>query len=145
MPTGAVLAGGSFLSADPLDSGFPLLFEYASDGTPQPDASNCANTSILGHHYANTQELVAKTIEHLNLGCYRLNEQRRLVRARIEKMIEFARENSAGVKSANVRLGLARRLFSSNANSPWPQFFSLLRWRLGQAAEQHLKAIDYNG
>jgi len=124
---------------------FPLLFQYAPDGTPEPHLANCASATIPNHHYGDTTEFVAKTIEHLNLGCFRLNEERRIVRAQLDKRIASARIGSPGVAPDDVLLSLARRLFSTGSGSSWPQFFSLLRWRLGAAAERHLRDIQYSG
>jgi len=124
---------------------FPLLFQYAPDGAPEPHPANCAITVIPHHHYTDTSEFVSKTIEHLNLGCFRLNESRRIVRAQLEKRIASARTASPGAAPDQVLLGLARRMFSADTNSPWPRFFSLLRWKLGPAAERHLQDIHFNG
>jgi len=124
---------------------FPLLFKFAPDGTPEPHLENCAATIIPNHRYADSAEFVAKTIEHLNLGCFRLNQARRIVRAQLEKQIKTARERSPGASPDDVLLSLARRLLSSNVESPWPQFFSLLRWKLGAAAERHLQEIQFTG
>ena len=30
-------------------------------------------------------------------------------------------------------------------NTPWPPFFTLIRWRLGEAAETHLQSIHFQG
>lgn len=135
---------GWLLSPDEVPA-FPLLIGYAPDGTPEPHFENCKATLIPNHHYADTSELVAKTIEHLNLGCFRLNEARRIVRAQLEKRIASARQASPTALPQDVLLALARRLFSSNASSPWPQFFSLLRWKLGAAAERRLNEMNYIG
>ena len=135
---------GWVLAPDELPA-LPLLFKYAPDGTPEPNPENCAAVAIPNHHYADTTEFVAKTIVHLNLGCFRLNEARRIIRAQLEKRIDRARKGSPGASPDEVLLVLARRLFSSNLESPWPQFFSLIRWKLGAAAERHLQDIQFNG
>lgn len=140
----AALPEGWVIAPDEVPAS-PLLFRYAPDGTPEPHPENCAASIIPNHHYADTTEFVAKTIEHLNLGCFRLNEARRIVRAQLEKRIESARRGSPGAAPDDVLLVLARRLFSSNSDSPWPQFFSLLRWKLGPAAERHLQDIQFAG
>lgn len=135
---------GWVLAPDNLPA-FPLLFQYAPDGTPEPHCENCAATTIPNHHYATTAEFVAKTIEHLNLGCFRLNAERCIAQAELQKRIRSARNASAHMQPEEVLLILARRLFSPNSDSSWPQFFSLLRSRLGPVAEQHLRAISFNG
>jgi len=124
---------------------FPLLFEFTSDGAPKPHAQNCATVMMPNNRYIDTERLVKKTIEHLNLGCARLNRNRAIARAQLEKRIQQVREQSHGIDSQTVMLNLARRVFSQNENTPWPEFFSLIRWRLGDAAEARLQEIDYAG
>lgn len=124
---------------------FPLLFQFAPDGTPEPHPQNCRTLTLPGHHYPDTATLVSKTIEHLNLGCPRLNRNRRIAKAQLEKQIEKARQLAPGASQPDVMLGLTRRLFSQNVYSPWPEYFSLIRWRLGDPAETHLRSINYAG
>lgn len=139
-----VACEGYLLAPDEIPA-FPLLFQFASDGAPEPHAQHCAAVAIPNNQYGSTAELVSKTIEHLNLKCARLNRNRAIVRARLEKMIGQAREGSHGVDPYTVMLNLARRLFSQHAAAPWPEFFSLIRWRLGKAAEVRLREIGYDG
>lgn len=122
---------------------FPLLLQYAPDGTPEPHPTNCVLLLLPNNRYSDTATLVAKTIEHLNLGCPRLNRSRSIAKARLEKLIQQARERTPGANSQVVLLGLARRLFSQHNDSLWPEFFSLIRWRLGDPAEIHLRSIRY--
>lgn len=122
---------------------FPLLFQYAPNGTPEPHLTNCASITLPNNCYPDTATLVAKTIEHFNLGCTRLNRNRSIAKAQLEKLIQKARERAPGAEPQVVLLGLARRLFSIDADSSWPEFFSLIRGRLGIPAEDHLKAIHY--
>lgn len=122
---------------------FPLLFQFAPDGTPEPHVENCAPLTMPSHHYSDTPMLVAKTIEHLNLGCPRLNRSRRIAKAQLEKQIKKARERAPGAAPQAVLLSLARHLFSHRVDSPWPEFFSLIRWRLGDPAGDHLQSIQY--
>jgi uncharacterized protein (TIGR02646 family) len=44
---------------------FPILFQYAPSGMPEPHSANCAVTAIPNNHHADTAILVSKTIEHL--------------------------------------------------------------------------------
>jgi len=122
---------------------FPGLFQFAPDGTPEPCPENCAAHIVLNNRYPDTATLVSRTIEHLNLGCARLNRSRCIAKARLEKMIEGFRENSRGANPQQLRLQLARRLFSNDVSTPWPEFFTLIRWRLGEPAEEHLHAIAF--
>jgi uncharacterized protein (TIGR02646 family) len=124
---------------------FPLLFQYAPDGMPEPHHKNCAMVIIQGNQYPDTITLVAKTIEHLNLGCSRLNRRRCIVKNQLEKEIERERKKNPGVPSLTILTQIARKQFSSNVTSPWPEFFSLIRWRLGTVAEQHLASINFSG
>lgn len=124
---------------------FPPLFQFTSNGVPEPHQANCAATVIPNNRHGDTATLVAKTIEHLNLNCPRLNGRRCIVRAQLEKRIMQVRQNANGAQAQQVLLGLARRLFSNNANSPWPEFFSLIRWRLGEPAETHLQSVNFTG
>lgn len=64
---------------------FPLLFRFAPDGTPEADPEKCAALSLPNHHYADTATLVAKTIEHLNLGCTRLKRSRSIAKAQLSR------------------------------------------------------------
>ena len=122
---------------------FPLLFQFDPDGKPEPHTQNCATLELPNHHYQDTATLVSKTIEHLNLGCMRLNRNRLAVKTVLEKQIKAAREQSPGIDPQIVLFNLAQRWFSDDVNSPWPEFFSLIRWRLGDAAEIHLQSIHY--
>lgn len=124
---------------------FPLIIKYSPDGLPEPHRENCERITFPNNKYLSSCELVAKTIEHLNLGCFRLAEKRRIAKAQLEKRIQMARSASPGAQPEEVMLGLARRLFAEDSESSWPEFFSLLRWRLGAPAEQHLNAIGYDG
>ena len=124
---------------------FPLLFQFAPNGTPEPHPQNCGALALPGSHYPNTTTLVSKTIEHLNLGCPRLNRNRCIAKAQLEKQIRKAQQSAPGVPPQSVMLDLARRLLSQGADSPWPQYFSLVRWRLGDPAEAHLQSLNYAG
>ena len=123
---------------------FPLLFHFAPDGTPEPH-QNCKAQNLPGNNHPDTATLVAKTIEHLNLACPRLNRSRCIAKARLEKQIETLRKQAGGASPQQLLLLLARRLFAANIASPWPQFFTLIRWRLGAPAEDHLQSINYSG
>jgi uncharacterized protein (TIGR02646 family) len=124
---------------------FPLLFRFAPDGRPEPHAENCASQVLPNNRYPDTITLVARTIEHLNLGCTRLNRNRSIARAQLEKRIETARKSSRGASGPQVMLRLARHLFSGDVHSPWPEFFTLVRWRLGEHAETQLHWISFAG
>jgi uncharacterized protein (TIGR02646 family) len=124
---------------------FPLLFEFSPDGAPEPHKTNCQTVTIPANQHPDTKTIVAETIRHLNLGCPRLNRMRSIARAQLEKRIEQARKANPGKPHHDVLLQLARRVFPTDVNSPWPQFFTLLRWRLRDIAEQRLNEMGYTG
>ncbi len=124
---------------------FPNLFQFAPDGTPEPHLKNCAEQILPNNRYPDTATLVSKTIEHLNLGCVRLNRSRCIAKARLEKLITKTRQQTPGASPQEAVTNLARRLFPNDVDSPWPKFFTLVRWRLGEPAEIHLRSIQYIG
>lgn len=124
---------------------FPRLFRFAPDGTPEPDHPNCAITTIPGNRHADTSTLVLETIKHLNLGCARLNRTRNIVRSQLEKRIRTIRLRNVGVPAHDIELGLARSLFPGKPGLPWHRFFTIIRWRLGEIAEERLREIYYAG
>jgi len=133
---------GWILAPDEIPA-FPLLVQFAPNGSPEPHVQNCDGLNLANNHYQDPATLVAKTIEHLNLGCPRLNRNRSIVKAQLEKQIARARHMSPGAQPEQVLLGLARRLFAHNTDEAWPAYFSMIRWRLGEAAEEHLRSINY--
>jgi uncharacterized protein (TIGR02646 family) len=137
-PEGWILAPNDVLA-------FPSLFQFSPDGTPEPHPQNCAGQVIPGNRHPDTATLVSSTIEHLNLGCMRLNRDRCTVKARLEKIITKQRAQSRGAPARLVLLHLARQLFPTDAASPWPEFFTLIRWRLGEPAEDRLRELHFAG
>lgn len=137
-------ASGWILAPDEVPA-FPRIFDFSPTGAPEPNRENCDSISFLPNQYLTSRELVEKTIEHLNLGCFRLTEKRRIAKARLEKRIELVRKNSPGSSGSDVMRHLARTLFSAASDTPWPEFFTLVRWRLGDVCEDHLKSIGYDG
>ncbi len=124
---------------------FPILFKYSPECAPEPHPENCAAITLPHNNYADTLTMVASTIRHLNLGCTRLNRNRRIALSRLEKEIEKVRLQSRGAKSADVLLHFARRKLSQNPVHPWAEYFTLIRWRLATSAEQHLQEIQFAG
>jgi len=135
---------GRILAPDEVPA-FPRLFAFSPDGVPEPDINTCENVTIPSNQYLTTRELVLKTIEHLNLGCFRLAERRRIARAQLEKRIEQTRKQNQGAPPSQVMKALARSLFSANTDRAWPEFFTLIRWRLGDVAEDQLTDMGYDG
>lgn len=124
---------------------FPQLFQFAPDGAPEACLENCATVVIPNNRYADTATLVSRTIEHLNLGCNRLNRNRSKVKGQLIKQIELLRKRAKGESPQNAMLKLARRIFSSDTNTLWPEYFTFLRWSLGKSAEEHLKSVQFMG
>ena len=89
---------------------FPLLFQFSPDGAPEPGAQ-CASVTLTTNNYADTTTLVAKTIEHLNLGCTRLNRNRCIAKAQLEKRIRRERSLAPGASPREVLLSLARDVY----------------------------------
>lgn len=135
---------GFILAPDEVPA-FPRLFSFSPDGVPEPDIKNCATITITSNRYQTTHELVSKTIEHFNLGCFRLAERRRIARAQLEKRIEQTRKQNPGKTPREVMDTFARSMFSRNCDRAWPEFFTLIRWRLGDVAEQQLVDIGFDG
>ena len=119
---------------------FPNLFALdKGTGFLRPDATSCAAVKIPGNAFGTTAELVKRTIAALNLNCDRLAEKRRLLVVDIDKTKQTLRQK--GTSAAVMRRELIRRYFSTR----WPAFFTTLRCCLGQAAENHLRSISYQG
>ncbi|MCY2965790.1 MAG: TIGR02646 family protein [Planctomycetota bacterium] len=135
---------GWILAPDEVPS-FPRLFKYHSNGEIAVDVDRCDAWSPSQNQHTDNRTLAAETIRHLNLNCLRLKRLRNIAWGQLEKAIKRERELSPGAKPYDVLLRLARRSFPTDAWRPWTQFFSLIRFRLGEVAEKHLESIDYNG
>lgn len=123
----------------------PILFQFASDASIEPHPVNAESFVFATNHRAGTNELLSETIQHLNLNCNRLRRRRIIVKNVLEKRIRQTRQQHPGASPRDVLLLLARRLFTNKPNLPWPEFFTLLRWRLDEAAETRLSELDYQG
>ncbi|HNJ44231.1 MAG TPA: hypothetical protein PKZ53_27350, partial [Acidobacteriota bacterium] len=119
--------------------------KFSRTGVPEPNVESCEQVNFTNNNHPDTVTLVAQTITHLNLGCTRLNKTRHSLIINLEEQIRDLRTKYPGVAPQEVLSLLAQRLFSSNTDSPWSQFFSLIRWRLGDVGEQHLRSIGYEG
>jgi uncharacterized protein (TIGR02646 family) len=112
---------------------FPPLVAVLHDGRliPIPDA--CAAVEISPNAYSTTEELIARSIEHLNLNCARL------CLARLEAAKNVTRE----LRKARAESLCPR--FLSLCNGRRRQFFTVYRCRLGQAAEAYLASSGFRG
>lgn len=134
---------GLLLAPSDLPS-FPPLFTCSSDGIVSP-SENCAKVSIVGNRLPSTEELVSDTIKHFNLNCGRLTERRRIVRSQLEKSMSSMRASSPHLQSSELSQTVARRFLTASGNSCWREFFTMIRDRLGEPAEAHLRANNYAG
>lgn len=119
---------------------FPALFNVdKATGCLVPNADACNTVTIDGNQHATTQALVQHTIDMLNLNCDRLKDERRKVLFHIEGLKKKKRD--ANIPPSQALPALANQLFQAK----WPAFFTTLRCLLGQAAEDHLQAVAYQG
>jgi len=112
---------------------FPPLVAVMHDGHLIPHPAACAQVQISPNAYSTTEELIAKSIEHLNLNCVRLC---------------LARMQAAKNVAAELRKSRAESLcpkFLSQRNRRRRQFFTVYRCRLGNAAEAYLAATGFQG
>jgi uncharacterized protein (TIGR02646 family) len=119
---------------NPLDlPAFPPLVAVLHDGRLIPNPDACASVEISPNAYSTTEELIARSIEHLNLNCVRL------CLARIA-----AAKNVSGEMRKTRAESLCQR-FLSLRNGHRRQFFTVYRCRLGKAAEAYLAASGFQG
>ncbi len=97
--------------------------------------ANCQQATI------NLQQ-AQNTIDYLNLNAKRLTRLRSAELNEINKL--FAQLVAKGLSDSEARERLAKALLVKNSHH-WQVFFSAVRSYLGQAAEQHLKTIAYQG
>lgn len=119
---------------------FPNLFAFnKGTGHLKPDDTACSNVKLPECVFNSTTELVNNTITVLNLNCERLAEKRRRIVVDIDRNKKRLRDR--GVPLTDAPKKLLERYFSTK----WPEFFTTLRCCLGDAAEEYLVSIDYNG
>jgi uncharacterized protein (TIGR02646 family) len=112
---------------------FPNLFKLnKGTGHLEVDTSVCALASV-------DADKLRRTVEILNLNCERLAKQRRKIVVNIDKNKKARRQKQC--RPEEMPAFLIQRYFNGN----WPEFFTTIRCCLGQAAEDHLRAIGYTG
>ncbi|MDR2892158.1 MAG: TIGR02646 family protein [Deltaproteobacteria bacterium] len=122
---------------------FPNLFVVnRGTGKLKPDEKTCSGVIVLDNQYGTTEALVKNTIEILNLNCSRLSDLRLMVVEAIEN--QKAQYRKKGVVPKDALRELSGRYFSQHLPS-WPEFFTTIRCCLGQAAEEYLRSIQYQG
>lgn len=114
-----------------------LLFNfYRSDGSIKVNHTNCNAAGV------NVDKAQA-TIDELNLDSIRL---RRLRKAKMDRLnTQLKKEMDTGLPLEQARIKLARAHLKKNSDNHWTSFFSAIRSYLGNAAEQQLQTIGYNG
>ncbi|WP_287605186.1 retron Ec78 anti-phage system effector HNH endonuclease PtuB [Thiothrix sp.] len=118
---------------------FPAVFSFSrSDGAMSVQEMNCLSAGIDENKAQQTIDLL-----HLDIAAGRL---RRLRKATLDAInASLQNELKKGVSVQEARIKLAQRLLRRNADDHWPRFFSAIRSYLGEAAEEQLKAINYQG
>lgn len=114
---------------------FPRLFRFNSeDGAIQPDNDQCHSARI-------DAALAEQTISVLGLRAGRLN------RARLAIFDELLDQLSAATASPAFSAAREREIATEqiSAAGDLPAFFTAIRWFLGEAAETHLRAVDFRG
>lgn len=132
--TGLLSEDSRGIVVNPLDlPAFPPLVAVLHDGRliPHPDA--CAQVEISPNVYSTTQELIARSIEHLNLNCVRLCLARVAAARTVAGDLRRSKADALCPKYLSLRHGLRR------------QFFTVYRNRLGKAAETYLATSGFQG
>lgn len=114
---------------NPLDlPPFPNLFAFdKASGRLEPNCAACEEAGI-------SAVKLDDTIRALNLNCDRLKDRRRALLFSIEK-------NKKLFRAHNRLPDLVKFYFRQR----WPEFFTVIRCCLGQAAEDYLVSIGYKG
>lgn len=121
-------------------SAFPNLFKVDfGTGELFPDDYACSQVIIPGNKCTTTKELVQNTIDNLNLNCDRLCDNRKTVLRFINNRIAQAR--MTGKNPATALLIIVKQYFFKK----WPEYFTTIRCRLGQYAEDYLRSISFQG
>jgi uncharacterized protein (TIGR02646 family) len=116
---------------------FPCLFDFDKRTGELKPKDDYAGIEFENNQYGSTAELVEKTIEHLNLNCDRLNQQRLALLRQYNQEIAKARKNN----DKSIFTKLAERWFKKQ----WLPFFTTRRILLGNHAENYLVSTNHNG
>jgi uncharacterized protein (TIGR02646 family) len=116
---------------------YPCLFQVnRPDGSISINQANCIQAGV--------DLLKAQaTIDNLNLNAVRLKNLRKPVLNQLNSQLRKLVDSGYTVDDARNRL--AQAALKKDNNKHWPAFFSAIRDYLGEAAEQQLRAINYNG
>jgi uncharacterized protein (TIGR02646 family) len=136
---GGLILDGHILAPNEVPA-YPRIFGYERGLDRldiQPDEDACADAGL-------DPAKVRNTINKLNLNCKRLARARHKELKGLEQAIAILIESGVDDPRA-VWQELVRRRFCGNDDRIWPRFFTLIRWRLGQSAEDYLRGIQFNG
>lgn len=128
---------GKVLSPDSVPS-YPRLFRYRQ----WSDALEIHLDEVQTGDAAVDTNLVEETIKAFNLNCPRLAAARLQVLRNLERDIKQA--ISGGAKNL-ADTHLPAKWLSPQSNGYYRSFFTLIRWRLGEAAEQYLLKTSFRG
>lgn len=126
---------------------FPRLFRYAEEDLSagrrglkiEVDDRNCSNAKYLEEQGCATR--AQTTIDRLHLNSENLRLMRQATYEEIKK--EIAKRIDSGTDLEQAMSQMAEVAFSKPKR--WPEFFTVWRFTLRDAAEEKLKSINYNG
>jgi len=123
-------------------SSSPSLFRvHKGSGKLEPDLVSCAAVEQWPHNNKHDDfvTLVQHTIDMFNLNCDRLMQ----ARLRIIRHIEHNKKDqrAKGIDAQQGMKNLAQYYFRIS----WPGFFTTIRFCLGQAAEDYLNHVAFQG
>ncbi|NJA05520.1 TIGR02646 family protein [Methylococcaceae bacterium WWC4] len=123
---------------NPIDlPAFPCLFKFnRADGSISVNIAHCQQVGV-------DEGKVQATIDELHLDAKRLRDLRKPILSTLGS--QFERMVAAGEAPEDAKLRLARVALKKDEQGHWPKFFSAIRDYLGNAAEQQLNDIEYNG
>lgn len=115
----------------------PLLFRFdRSSGAISVNQATCTQAGVPA-------QKAQATIDELRLDAVRLRDLRKPVLDKLNSQLMSL--VAAGMDLPDARSKLARSYLRRDASGNWPAFFSAIRCYLGQAAEQHLQRMGYQG
>lgn len=115
----------------------PALFQFArANGEISVNQTACQSANVP---LAKAQA----TINYLQLDANRLRRLRKAVLDSLNHLL--ANRVANGQTAAQARRAIARAILRKDNNGHWPAFFSSIRSYLGQAAEDQLASIGYQG
>lgn len=119
---------------------FPRIFrfeQFADSVMIRPDDAGCRSANV-------PIDKVEQTIIEFGLNCPRLARARLSSHRQIEQALKKLRL-SGYVNQDHALALLVRRHLGRTPDGNWRSFFTLVRWRLGNAAESYLHAIEFDG